>query len=44
MTVTNVHKDPEALTMTVTSEFDLSPGGRAAYHVTGPENVHAHVD
>lgn len=25
MTVTNVHKDPEALTMTMTAEFDATP-------------------
>ncbi len=69
MTVTNVSKDPEALTLTVTAEFDASPeriwqlwadprqlerwwgpptypatmdshdlrpGGRVAYHMTGP--------
>lgn len=70
MSVTSVHKDPEALTMTITSEFaapidrvwdlwadprklerwwgpptypatfvdhDLTPGGRVAYFMTGPE-------
>lgn len=69
MTVTNVHKDPDSLTMTITAEFnaspervwqlwadprqlerwwgppeypatmtshDLRPGGRVAYHMTGP--------
>lgn len=69
MTVTAVHKDPNALTMTITAEFDatpervwqlwadprqlerwwgpptypatftahdLTPGGRVAYHMTGP--------
>lgn len=69
MTVTNLVKDPEALTMTITAEFnasperiwelwadprqlerwwgppeypatmdshDLRPGGRVAYHMTGP--------
>jgi len=69
MTVTAVHKDPDALTMTITAEFDatperiwqlwanprqlerwwgpptypatftahdLTPGGRVAYHMTGP--------
>ena len=70
MTVTAVHKDPKALTMVLTAEFDASPervwqlwadprqlerwwgpptypatvdshdlrpGGRVAYHMTGPE-------
>ena len=70
MTVTDIRKDPEALTMSVTSEldapvdrawqlwadprqlerwwgppnypatvheFDLAPGGRVAYSMTGPE-------
>ena len=70
MTVTNVRKDPEALTLTLDAEFeatpervwqlwadprqlerwwgpptypatvdahDLRPGGRVAYHMTGPE-------
>ncbi|MEO7296908.1 MAG: SRPBCC domain-containing protein [Candidatus Limnocylindria bacterium] len=70
MTVTAVRKDPEALTMSITAEFDaspervwqlwadprqlerwwgpptypatvtshdLKPGGRVAYHMTGPE-------
>lgn len=70
MTVTAVRKDPEALTLTLTAEFDatperiwdlwadprklerwwgpptypatftahdLTPGGRVAYHMTGPE-------
>jgi uncharacterized protein YndB with AHSA1/START domain len=75
MTVTAVHKDPEALTMTLTAEFDaspervwqlwddprqlerwwgpptypatftehhLAPGGRASYHMTGPEGDQPH--
>lgn len=72
MTVTAVHKDAEALTMTITTEFeatpervwklwddprqlerwwgpptypatvttyDLTPGGRVEYHMTGPEGA-----
>ena len=75
MTVIAVHKDPAALTMTLTAEFaasparvwqlwadprqlerwwgpptwpatftshDLAPGGRVAYHMTGPDGTEAH--
>ncbi len=75
MTVTAVRKDPAALTMTLTAEFDatpervwdlwadprklerwwgppawpasftehdLAPGGRVAYHMTGPTGEEAH--
>lgn len=75
MTVTDVQKDAEALTMTITSEYDapvervwklwedprqlerwwgppshpatftehdLSPGGSAAYHMTGPDGDRHH--
>jgi uncharacterized protein YndB with AHSA1/START domain len=75
MTVTAVHKDPDTLTMRITSEFaasperiwqlwadprqlerwwgpptwpatftahQLTPGGQAAYHMTGPDGDEAH--
>jgi uncharacterized protein YndB with AHSA1/START domain len=75
MTVTAVHKDPDALTLTLTAEFeaspervwqlwadprqlerwwgpptypatfdahDLAPGGRVAYHMTGPSGDQPH--
>jgi uncharacterized protein YndB with AHSA1/START domain len=75
MPVTDVHKDPDALTMTITAQFDadaervweawadprklerwwgppsfpatfvdhdLTPGGRAAYFMTGPEGEKHH--
>jgi uncharacterized protein YndB with AHSA1/START domain len=76
MTVTTVHKDPAALTMSIATELeaspervwqlwadprqlerwwgppsypatftehDLSPGGRVAYHMTGPEGDQPHA-
>jgi uncharacterized protein YndB with AHSA1/START domain len=75
VTVTNVHKDHDALTMAITAEFnaspervwqlwadprqlerwwdpptypstftahDLRPGGRVAYHMTGPSGDQPH--
>ena len=47
MPVTDVNRDLDALTLTITAEFDAgahdrSPGGRAAYFMTSPEGQKYH--
>ena len=51
MTVTAVHKDPDALTMTITAEFDASPervwqlwaDPAPARALVGPADLSGHV-